>query len=68
MRRALEAHVRGPAPDLAAIESKLGPISSGAAAQLRGDLDRLAGAAPGATGRRASGRRSVRALKHVARD
>jgi len=57
MRRALEAHVRAPKPDLAAIEAKLGAISSGAAAQLRGELDRLAGAASGAAGRRTINRR-----------
>jgi len=60
MRRALESHVRGPMPDLAIIESKLGAISSGAMAQLRGELDRQSGAAPGATGRRATGRRASR--------
>jgi|SRR5579859_1483181 len=57
MRRALEAHVRGAKPDLAAIESRLGAISTGAAAQLRGELDRLAGAASGAAGRRTTNRR-----------
>src|ERR1700684_2195786 len=46
MRVALEAHMRGPKPDLATIESRLGAISTGATAQLRGDLSRLAGAAP----------------------
>ena len=61
MRRALESHVRGVTPDLAAIEAKLGAISSGAAAQLRGELDRLAGAAPGATGRRTTNRRGSKA-------
>jgi hypothetical protein len=61
MRRALESHVRGPKPDLAAIESRLGAISTGAMAQLRGEMDRLAGAASGATARRTSGRRSARA-------
>jgi 5-methyltetrahydrofolate--homocysteine methyltransferase len=61
MRRALEAHVRGPKPDLAAIQARLGAISTGAAAQLRGELDRLAGAAPGAAGRRTANRRSPRA-------
>jgi len=60
MRRALESHVRGSRPDLATIESKLGAISNGATAQLRGEMDRLAGAAPGATGRRTSSRRSAR--------
>jgi 5-methyltetrahydrofolate--homocysteine methyltransferase len=61
MRRALESHVRGPRPDLAAIQAKLGVVSTGAAAQLRGELDRLAGAAPGASGRRAPSRRGARA-------
>jgi len=61
MRRALESHVRGPIPDLAVIETRLGAISSGATAQLRGELDRMAGAAPGATGRRTTGRRGSRA-------
>jgi len=61
MRAALEAHVRGPKPDLATIESTLGTISSGATAQLRGELDRLAGAAPGAAGRRTTSRRHSRA-------
>jgi len=59
MRHALEAHVKAPAPDLSVIQAKLGTISSGAMAQLRGELDRLAGAAPGATGRRLTGRRKV---------
>jgi methionine synthase I (cobalamin-dependent) len=61
MRRALESHVRGSKPDLADIEAKLGTISTGAAAQLRGELDRLAGAAPGAAGRRTTNRRGLRA-------
>jgi 5-methyltetrahydrofolate--homocysteine methyltransferase len=61
MRQALEAHVRGPKPDLAAIESKLGAISNGATAQLRGELSRQAGAAVGAAGRRTTNRRSARA-------
>jgi methionine synthase I (cobalamin-dependent) len=60
MRDALESHVRGPKPDLAIIEEKLGRISTGAAAQLRGELDRLAGAAPGAAGRRTASRRGTR--------
>jgi methionine synthase I (cobalamin-dependent) len=61
MRRTLESHVRGPKPDLATIQAKLGVISTGAAAQLRGELDRLAGAAPGASGRRPASRRPSRA-------
>ncbi len=60
MRRALEAHARGPAPDLAAIEARLGAISTGATAQLRGELGREAGAAPGATGRRTRSHRAAR--------
>ncbi|MDP9066563.1 MAG: betaine--homocysteine S-methyltransferase [Pseudomonadota bacterium] len=59
MRDALERHVRRPAPDLVTIESKLGAISTGATAQLRGDLDRQSGAAAGAAVRRV-GRRPVR--------
>jgi 5-methyltetrahydrofolate--homocysteine methyltransferase len=61
MRQALEGHVRGPKPDLAAIESTLGAISTGATAQLRGELSRQAGAAPGATARRTTGRRGAKA-------
>jgi methionine synthase I (cobalamin-dependent) len=57
MRRALEAHVRGPKPDLATIESKLGAISTGATAQLRGELSREAGAAAGARTRRSTSHR-----------
>jgi 5-methyltetrahydrofolate--homocysteine methyltransferase len=60
MREALESHVRGPKPDLAAIESRLGAISTGATAQLRGDLRREAGAAAGATVRRTTSRRGAR--------
>ncbi len=60
MRAALEAHVPGPKPDLATIEAKLGAISTGSQAQLRGELDRLAGAAAGAAGRRTAGRRGAR--------
>jgi 5-methyltetrahydrofolate--homocysteine methyltransferase len=60
MRQALESHVRGPMPDLAVIETKLGAISNGATAQLRGELGRQAGAAPGATGRRTTNRRGSR--------
>ncbi|MGD0501238.1 MAG: betaine--homocysteine S-methyltransferase [Steroidobacteraceae bacterium] len=60
MRRALESHVRGAKPDLATIEARLGAISTGAAAQLRGEMDRQAGAAPGAAGRRTTSRRATR--------
>jgi methionine synthase I (cobalamin-dependent) len=58
MRAALESHVPGAKPDLASIQSKLGEISTGAAAQLRGELDRLAGAASGSAVRRTSRRGS----------
>ncbi|MHB8475333.1 MAG: betaine--homocysteine S-methyltransferase [Steroidobacteraceae bacterium] len=61
MRQALEAHVRGSKPDLAGIEARLGAISTGATAQLRGELSREAGAALGATGRRTTNRRGARA-------
>src|ERR1700678_447368 len=61
MRQALETHVRGPKPDLAAIESRLGAISTGATAQLRGELSREAGAAAGARTRRTTSRRGAQA-------
>ncbi len=60
MRRALESHVRGPKPDLALIKARLGAISTGATAQLRGELSRQAGAAAGATLRRTTSRRGAR--------
>ncbi|HME39070.1 MAG TPA: betaine--homocysteine S-methyltransferase [Steroidobacteraceae bacterium] len=61
MREALDAHVRGPKPDLATIQSRLGAISTGATAQLRGEFSREAGAAPGARPTRSTGRRGTRA-------
>src|SRR5450631_4943595 len=61
MRLALEDHVQGAKPDLSTIESRLGAISTGATAQLRGELSREAGAAQGATGRRTTNRRGARA-------
>jgi len=48
MRKALDAHLGGPRPDAALLESVLGPISTGARAQLGGNLDRAAGSASGA--------------------
>jgi methionine synthase I (cobalamin-dependent) len=57
MRETLETHVPGPKPDLATIKSRLGAVSSGAAAQLRGELSREAGAAAGARVRRTTSRR-----------
>jgi 5-methyltetrahydrofolate--homocysteine methyltransferase len=59
MRQALESHVRGPTPDQPIIEARLGAISSGATAQLRGDLSREAGAAAGARTRRTKSHRSA---------
>jgi 5-methyltetrahydrofolate--homocysteine methyltransferase len=61
MRQALESHTRAAKPDLATLQARLGVISTGAAAQLRGDLDRLAGAASGGATRRSSSRRGTRA-------
>jgi len=61
MRQALEAHVRAAQPDLATIESRLGAISTGAQAQLRGELSREAGAAAGARTRRSTSHRGARA-------
>ncbi len=57
MRQTLERHVRGPKPSIEMIEARLGSLSAGAAAQLRGEMDRQAGAAPGASQRRPSRRR-----------
>jgi methionine synthase I (cobalamin-dependent) len=61
MRAALESHVRGPVPDLATIERRLGAISNGATAQLRGEMSREAGAAAGAAVGRRTSRRGARA-------
>jgi 5-methyltetrahydrofolate--homocysteine methyltransferase len=58
MRQALEAHVRRSKPSLETIEARLGALSAGASAQLRGEMDRQAGAAPGASHRRPARRRS----------
>ncbi len=60
MRQALETHVRGPKPSLETIEARLGALTAGAAAQLRGEMDRQAGAAPGASQRRPSRRTAAR--------
>ena len=57
MRETLESHVRGPRPSIETIEARLGVLSAGATAQLRGNMDRQAGAAPGASPRRTSRRR-----------
>jgi 5-methyltetrahydrofolate--homocysteine methyltransferase len=59
MRETLESHVRGPRPSIETIEARLGVLSAGATAQLRGNMDRQAGAAPGASQRRPSRRRPI---------
>jgi methionine synthase I (cobalamin-dependent) len=59
MRTALEQHTQGPRPDAEVIETRLGPISNGARAQLKGLLDRASGASPNATLRRSTGRRGA---------
>lgn len=59
MRQALETHARGPKPSAETIEARLGGLSAGAMAQLRGEMDRQAGAAPGAAQRRPSRRRAA---------
>ena len=57
MRQALETHAPGSKPSIETIEARLGGLSAGATAQLRGEMDRHAGAAPGASQRRPSRRR-----------
>jgi len=59
MRRALEQHTQGTRPDADVIEARLGAISNGARAQLKGLLDRASGASPNATTRRSTGRRAA---------
>jgi methionine synthase I (cobalamin-dependent) len=54
MRKVIDSHEKGDTPDLARIESELGVITSGAKAQMGGDLT-IAGGAAG-PGHRASGR------------
>ena len=58
MRDALEAHTKGPSPELEAVVSALGEVSVGARAQWGGELSRKGGAAPGANLSRGRGRRS----------
>ena len=54
MRKVIDSHEKGDTPDLARIESELGVITSGAKAQMGGDLT-IAGGAAG-PGHKASGR------------
>lgn len=56
MRDALDAHSAAPSPELDAIVSALGDVSTGARAQWGGEQSRLGGAAPGANLQRSSGR------------
>jgi methionine synthase I (cobalamin-dependent) len=66
MRAALETHTHGVSPGVDAIEARLGTISTGARAQLKGLMDRASGAAPGATTtRRTSARRAARGAEPV---
>jgi len=51
MRKALDAYVPGTRPDAVMLEATLGQISTGARAQLSGNLDRAAGSASGAAPR-----------------
>jgi methionine synthase I (cobalamin-dependent) len=48
MRAALETHAPGPRPELDSVVARLGEVSTGARAQWHGQMDPLAGAAPGA--------------------
>ncbi|NKB63260.1 MAG: betaine--homocysteine S-methyltransferase [Gammaproteobacteria bacterium] len=57
MRKALDEHPRGSVPDLESIEQKLGEVSNGAKAQLRGEMSIAAGALNNRTPRKRSRRR-----------
>ncbi|PID60244.1 MAG: methionine synthase I [Gammaproteobacteria bacterium] len=58
MRKSLDAWTPGPAPTLADIEASLGEVSTGAKAQLAGDLSVAGGSASGRGVRRSRRRRS----------
>ena len=58
MRDALDAHTAAASPELDAIVSALGDVSTGARAQWGGEQSRLGGAAAGANLKRGRGRRS----------
>ena len=58
MRKAMDTHVPGDAPDVTAIEQALGELTTGAKAQLAGDLSIAGGAA--SSGARAGARRRRR--------
>jgi len=57
MRKALAAHPVAPTPEVSVVEELLGPISTGAKAQLLGDLSVTGGSVSG-TGRERRSRRS----------
>ncbi len=57
MRRSMDSHVRGGCPDLSLIQSRLGPVSTGAKAQLRGEMSIEAGAVSDRGGTRRKRRR-----------
>jgi 5-methyltetrahydrofolate--homocysteine methyltransferase len=57
MKDALDAHTKGPAPELEQVVSALGEVSTGARAQWGGEQSRAGGAAAGATLNRGRGRR-----------
>jgi 5-methyltetrahydrofolate--homocysteine methyltransferase len=59
MKDALDAHSKGPAPELEQVVSALGEISTGARAQWGGEQSRAGGAAAGATLNRGRGRRGA---------
>jgi 5-methyltetrahydrofolate--homocysteine methyltransferase len=57
MREALEQHTRGSTPPVDVIVERLGEVSTGAQAQLRGEMSVQAGATGTAAPRRQSRRR-----------
>jgi 5-methyltetrahydrofolate--homocysteine methyltransferase len=63
MKDALDAHTKGPAPELEEVVAALGEVSTGARAQWGGEQSRAGGAAAGATLNRGRGRRAGSAGK-----
>ena len=57
MRTALENHQKGPEPSTETIIERLGEISTGAQAQLRGEMSVEAGAAGATSSRRRTRRK-----------
>ncbi len=60
MRKALDETPSASPPDVDTVVARLGPVSTGAVAQTRGEMDRAAGAVTGAGQRRQPGRRRRR--------